>query len=593
MPGQTASAKDMNNSLLEHNPELAKEWHPTKNKDLTAADVSKGNNKKVWWQCPKGHSYEASINNRNRGSGCPFCSGRMTSKENSLSEKYPSIAQQWHPTKNGELLTKDLSYGSGKTVWWRCAKDPSREWQAKICSRTKRNNPTGCPYCKGNRLIADQNSLEAKSPLTAKEWHPELNKHLTPSEVRNGSAQKVWWLCSAGHSYQAQIGNRTKRVNPSGCPYCTNKLATELTSLASIGSALLKEWDEEMNGDLDPNKILAGSHKKAWWRCAKNHSWNAVIKSRVQGAGCPFCSNQSSTPEVRILSELEYIFPGIVSRYKEEKTEIDLFIPGLRVGVEYDGSYFHRAKEEKDKAKTQTLLDAGIHLIRARELPLKKLTDLDIEVSQKGVTKKDLNLLLRNILQAAAEIIPLEIHAKAEEYLNSREFINEDLFRKYVECFPDPLPQNSLINTHPDVAKEWHATKNTPLTPKNFLPGSNTRVWWLCPKGHEYETNIISRTTGHGCPVCSGNIVHESTALSTTHPELCKEWHPNRNGDLLPAKVSKGSTRKVWWVCEKCNHEWEAVIYNRSKSKNPSGCPRCWSKRRKGLPRQRTAKKDL
>ncbi len=572
----------MNNSLIEHNPELAKEWHPTKNKGLTAADVSKGNNRKVWWQCQKGHSYEASVHNRNRGSGCPFCSGRMTSEENSLSEKDPSIAQQWHPTKNGELHPKDLSYGSGKTVWWRCENDPSHEWQAKICARTKRINPTGCPYCKGNRLIADQNSLAAKSPLIAKEWHPELNKHLTPSEVRNGSAQKVLWLCPAGHSYQAQIGNRTKRVNPSGCPYCTNKLATELTSLAGIATELLKEWDEEKNGDLDPKKILAGSHKKAWWRCAKNHSWNAVIKSRVQGAGCPYCSNQSSTPEVRILAELQSIFDKVVSRHKERGLEVDIFLKNLSIGIEYDGSYYHKNKIDRDFAKNSALKELGIRLIRVREAPLTPLSEFDICVNQKGLTKNDINQLVRRILDAAGGSICDETIGNALHYQRQSEFVNEKLFKSYIACFPSPLPGNALEFTHPKIAGEWHPSKNHPLSPKNFTPGSNEKIWWICPKNHEYRTNIISRTTGHGCPICSGNIVDERNSLSNTHPALAQEWHPEKNGEFSPDQISRGSTKKAWWKCKVCNHEWQAVIYNRAKKTNPSGCPSCWSKRRRG-----------
>ena len=585
----------MATTLQEHNPKVAAEWHPTKNGEATPSDVTRGSKQRVWWLCPKGHSYEAAIKNRTKSikpSGCPYCSGRKAAPDKTLAVHSPEVAKEWHPTKNSPLKPTEIGYGSKTKVWWICSTDKSHVWQAVIEARTKAK-PTGCPYCKGSRLIPEKNSLKAKNPSVAAEWHPTKNDDLKPSEVRHGSGDKAWWLCPEGHEYESIISNRTKQTNPSGCPYCAGKLASETNSLAALGGEkLLSEWDKDKNKDLNPSEVLAGSHSKAWWICSKGHSWEAQIKSRVQGAGCPFCSNQSSVPEVRILSELEFIFADIISRHKEEKTEIDLFIPSLRVGVEYDGSYFHRGKEEKDQAKTQNLFDAGIHLIRARELPLKKLSNLDVEVSQKGVTKKDVDLLLKNILQAAADVAPIGILAKAEEYLKSREFTNDDLFRKYVECFPDPLPQNSLTNTHPDVAKEWHPTKNTPLTPKNFMAGSNTKAWWLCPKGHEYETNIISRTRGHGCPVCSGNIVHESTALNTTHPELSKEWHPNKNGDLLPSKVSQGSTRKVWWECRKCHHEWEANIYNRSKSKNPSGCPRCWSERRKGVPRQRKAKKD-
>ena len=40
---------------------LAKEWHPTKNSSLTPKDVTAGSNKKVWWQCSRGHEWEAGI----------------------------------------------------------------------------------------------------------------------------------------------------------------------------------------------------------------------------------------------------------------------------------------------------------------------------------------------------------------------------------------------------------------------------------------------------------------------------------------------------------------------------------------------------
>ncbi|MGY8918550.1 MAG: zinc-ribbon domain-containing protein, partial [Flavobacteriales bacterium] len=64
-------------SLAEVNPELAKQWHPTKNGDLTHSDVTSTASKKVWWKCGKGddHEWEATIVNRSKGSGCSICSG--------------------------------------------------------------------------------------------------------------------------------------------------------------------------------------------------------------------------------------------------------------------------------------------------------------------------------------------------------------------------------------------------------------------------------------------------------------------------------------------------------------------------------------
>ena len=124
-------------------PELVKEWHPTKNGDLTPYDVMKGTSKNVWWQCKKGHEWQDSPNHRTRGRGCPYCSGRRVSKENSLQAKYPDIAKEWHPTKNGDLTPSNITYGSEKKVWWVC--ENGHEWQATIYNRTGRKS--GCPHC--------------------------------------------------------------------------------------------------------------------------------------------------------------------------------------------------------------------------------------------------------------------------------------------------------------------------------------------------------------------------------------------------------------------------------------------------------------
>ena len=45
-------------SLAEVNPELAKQWHPTKNDDLTPFNVTTGSKKKVWWKYDKAHDHE-------------------------------------------------------------------------------------------------------------------------------------------------------------------------------------------------------------------------------------------------------------------------------------------------------------------------------------------------------------------------------------------------------------------------------------------------------------------------------------------------------------------------------------------------------
>jgi len=66
-------------------------------------------------------------------------------------------------------------------------------------------------------------------------------------------------------------------------------------------------------------------------------------------------------------------------------------------------------------------------------------------------------------------------------------------------------PTNSVAALYPDVAKEWHPTKNRGATAHDFVRGSNKKVWWRCArKGHVWEARINARTIyGQGCLKCA------------------------------------------------------------------------------------------
>jgi hypothetical protein len=157
------------NNLAVLNPSLAKAWHPTRNGKLTASDVTLHSNKRVWWQCKKGHEWQTNVNDRSRGFGCPYCKGRKACKDNCLQTLNPKLAREWHPSKNGKLTPKDVTMGSSRKVWWKCRKGHS--WQSPVAIR-KRGH--ACPYCAG--LLPDKHTnLASVNPTLAKEWHPTKN----------------------------------------------------------------------------------------------------------------------------------------------------------------------------------------------------------------------------------------------------------------------------------------------------------------------------------------------------------------------------------------------------------------------------------
>ena len=134
------------NDLQSNFPEIAKEWHPTLNGDLTPNDIMQFSNRTVWWICENGHEYPAPVARRTKkGSRCPFCANRQAlAGFNDLATRNPEVTKEWHPTLNGDLTPEQVTTGSNRKVWWQCPE--GHEWQAMVASRTKKGR-TGCPVC--------------------------------------------------------------------------------------------------------------------------------------------------------------------------------------------------------------------------------------------------------------------------------------------------------------------------------------------------------------------------------------------------------------------------------------------------------------
>ena len=204
------------NDLQTVNPTLAREWNFEKNTQLSPVEVMPNSHNKVWWKCSEGHEWQARISNRNRGVGCPYCSGKKVLKGyNDLQTVNPILAKEWNYEKNGDFKPENFTANSGHKAWWKCSK--GHEWQATIDSRNGRN---GCPYCSNQKVLKGYNDLQTVNPTLAKEWNYEKNNGLTPTDVMANTDKKVWWKCSEGHEWQANIG---KRNRGNGCPQCAKE----------------------------------------------------------------------------------------------------------------------------------------------------------------------------------------------------------------------------------------------------------------------------------------------------------------------------------------------------------------------------------
>ena len=207
----------------------------------------------------------------------------MAGSDNDLAVLNPDLAAEWNADKNHPLTPEDVLPGSSKKVWWQCKN--GHEWEVSINNRSRGR---GCPYCAGKK-VGEDNNLAVLNPDLAAEWHADNNHPLTPTDVTTGSDKKVWWQCKNGHEWEATIGGRSQGH---GCPYCSGRYASPDNNLAVLNPDLAAQWHAHKNDPLTPEDVRPGSGKKIWWQCKKGHVWEAIIKNRNNGSGCPYCSGR-------------------------------------------------------------------------------------------------------------------------------------------------------------------------------------------------------------------------------------------------------------------------------------------------------------
>jgi hypothetical protein len=138
---------------------------------------------------------------------------------------------------------------------------------------------------------------------------------------------------------------------------------------------------------------------------------------------------------------------------------------------------------------------------------------------------------------------------------------------------PKASESYNLLLLRPDLARQWHPTKNGKLGPKDVTPGSKKNVWWLCEHGHWWSATVSARVKGKSCTYCRSLQKHGKQCIADVKPELLKEWHPSKNKGIKAREVLCTHSDQVWWICER-GHEWQATIRSRLRGKP---CPFCSS----------------
>jgi len=123
--------------------------------------------------------------------------------------------------------------------------------------------------------------------------------------------------------------------------------------------------------------------------------------------------------------------------------------------------------------------------------------------------------------------------------------------------------------TNPSLFQEIDVLKNKDIDINLLTNKTSRKVWWKCKNGHSWYQNIDTRVKlGSSCKLCKSS----KQSIVITHPELINEWDYKKNIGLDPNFLTKGSNKKVWWICKNCDNSFQCVIDKRTRGTNCSKC---------------------
>lgn len=295
--GNVKRAARPGKSLADVMPNVAAQWHPTKNGDLKPHQAFPGSNKPIWWKCDFGHVWRVSTASRaHTSSGCPICvtGPRAPKPGRSLAERCPASIDVWHPSKNAPLTPWDVSCMSNKIVFWKCHRGHTWSTQAKSTARRDPLCPT-CPQAPRNHPASPPtgHSVGQGDPEILALWHPSKNGNQDPQIVPCASKVPVWWICRNGHESYSPPRYKSK-----GCAKCFSIISKESSStevdpeemLSVVAPLVAAQWHPTKNGSRTPSNTHAGARTPAWFQCENGHEWEARLRDRVgRKTGCQQC----------------------------------------------------------------------------------------------------------------------------------------------------------------------------------------------------------------------------------------------------------------------------------------------------------------
>ena len=470
-------------ALMKHYPQLAKEWHPTKNQHLDLKTISVGSQKRVWWQCEHGHEWESIVANRIRQENCPICQKESKLREGSFGVRHPDLINEWHPTKNETLTPFDVLAKSNQKVWWQC--EHGHEWEATILSRS---NGSGCLTCYHDRNIHHR-SVARCSPDLVSEWHPTKNETLQPHQISYRSGRKVWWQCEHGHEWQA---SPNVRYTTKGCPICRKNQK----KLSLIHPEYESWFDAKKNAPLQYEELLTTSNEPIWWCCDHGHQRQVTVKSFLKRPYCKTCRELEMND---FKDSLAQCHPELLLEWHPMKNQE--LSPHYLKATSTQSVWWqcNRGHEWEAKIAVRSY-GAGCPICRKEQRLAYQLEETSLSVlQQEWHPTKNVTDRLETCFPSGRQ----EVWWRCRDPRCGHEWEDSVIRRlKGHGCPECRILMDSVAHHYPNLAKQWCVEKNLPLKVDRFYHKSAKTVWWQCHQGHFYRRTLATQLLYPTCPKC-------------------------------------------------------------------------------------------
>jgi hypothetical protein len=214
-----------------------------------------------------------------------------------------------------------------------------------------------CPTCAGNskRTIEDCHKIAASHNGKCNSTTYENNK--SPIE----------WQCRFNHTWKASLDVVSNQG--SWCPTCYGNAPKTINDC--------HELVRRKNGKCKEVEYINNATIMSW-ECEIGHDFGARFNAIQTGDWCPYCSNGVSKPQIEVYEDLVSSFPDLEIILNDKiaihPKHLDIFIPELKIGIEYDGEFFHysnwaieKGAKKRMSQKDKICKQANIILIRIRE----------------------------------------------------------------------------------------------------------------------------------------------------------------------------------------------------------------------------------